>query len=93
MAKLVSSLQSVRNGVVVTAAHDRLYTAFIVDGISIQQGMVYRKDLVSSVYKNPSTIYVEIKTSVNSDSKNEIYLDILAKEFIDAVCEVNRLLY
>lgn len=93
MAKLVGNLQSVRNGVVVTAAHDRLYTAFIVDGISIQQGMVYKKDLVSSIYKDPSPIYVKITKSVNSDSKNEIYLDILAKEFIDAVCETNRLLY
>ena len=91
MAKLVGSLQSVRNGVVVTASFDRLYTALIADGVSMFHGMVYKKNLVSSEYKNPSSIYVEVLKSVNADSKNDIYVDILAQNFINTVCETNRL--
>ena len=92
--QLVSSLQSVKNGVVATAfSSDRLYTALIVDGVSMLQGMVYKKDLLSSVYKDPSPIYVEIKNSVKADKETELYIDILAQNFIQAICETNRLIY
>ena len=94
MAKLVSNLSSVKNGVIATAADDRFYVERIADGISIRQEMVYRRDLVSSVYKDPSPIHLEIIKAVGADTKkDELYLDIVAKQFVDDICEANRLIY
>ncbi len=92
--KLVSNLSSVKNGVVVTAAYDRLYVALISDGIPLRQGMVFKKNLLSSTYKYYSLIYKEIMKSVEaSEDEFVLYVDITAHNFIDCVCDANRLLF
>ena len=92
MTKVVSCLSKTKNGVIATAKEDRFYVELIYDGVSIRQEIVYRRDFLSSAYKYPSPIHMELLKSVEAEGK-DLYIDSLAKNLISAICEANRLIF